>query len=207
MNSRPILFSGAMVRAILAGTKTQTRRNLKISRLGCLNETLPPEACGKNAWNVASRCFRYLPFYEGLKLWVRETWAETEQSGVHPIDSQYVYRATDPDWGTLEGWKWKPSIFMPRAACRITLEITRIWVERLNEISEEDAEAEGITFYKDPISPRSHLRGYSWGAKERRSATSRLAYETLWESINGPDSWAKNPFVWVIEFKRAVVAK
>ena len=177
-----------------------------ISCLGCLNETLQPETCGENAWNVASRCFRYLPFYEGLRLWVRETWAETEQSGVHPIDSQYVYRATDPDWSTLEGWKWKPSIFMPRDASRITLEIIGIRCERLNDISEADALAEGI----NKIHHGDGEYYYDWrsgDAKPENRTCPEFAYEDLWESINGPGSWEKNPFVWVIEFKRVEVAK
>lgn len=207
MKSRPILFSGAMVRAILDGRKTQTRRIVKLPdgvtpaditldrmQAGYKNGTTRPvfECDGDpNAFSV--KC----PYGEiSDRLWCRETWAETEQSGVHPIDSQYVYRATDPDWSTLEGWKWKPSIFMHREASRIELEITGIRVERLNEISEADAEAEGCT----GDCPIGHIPTYL-------AAPLSYEYAQLWESINGPGSWAKNPFVWCLEFKRVEVSK
>jgi len=186
MKSRPILFSGAMVRAILNGRKTQTRSVAK-------------EFDGKQVDAIVQRYpnQRGCPYGEvGDRLWVRETWAETEQSGVHPIDSQYIYRATDADWSTLEGWKWKPSILMPRDACRIELEITGIRVERLNEISEADAKAEGCT----GDCPIDHIPTYL-------AAPLSYEYAQLWESINGYGSWAKNPFVWVIEFKRVEVSK
>ena len=185
-----------MVRAILAGTKTQTRRTVKLSP-DFADATEFTECEG--LWFGDGECANGIkcPYGEvGDRLWCRETWAETEQSGAHPIDSQYVYRATDPDWSTLEGWKWKPSIFMPRPACRIELEITEFRVERLNEISEADAKAEGCT----GNCPIGHIPTYL-------AAPLSYEYAQLWEYINGYGSWEKNPFVWVIEFKRVEVSK
>lgn len=158
--SKPILFSAPMVRAILNGNKAQTRRIVK--------EPI-------NGTN-----FLKCPYGKvGHKLWVRETWQYVDFAGE---DNGYVYRATDPDWETMEEWKWKPSIFMPREACRIELIITGVRVERLQDISVEDSLAEGIEHHSmnDP----------------------RVEYRWLWEKINGNDSWLSNPMVWVIEFSR-----
>ena len=105
----------------------------------------------------------------------------------------------------MEGWKWKPSIFMPREACRIELEITGIRVDRLNEISEADALAEGIHEFKLPQMSYFHSRKEA--PTEDHFLTPRMAYRDLWQSINGPGSWEKNPFVWAIEFKRLEVSK
>lgn len=185
MKSRPILFSGAMVRAILDGRKTQTRRIVKhpycqATRLERIDEN-------GSAWFLSG--FDGFPFpcpygKPGDWLWVRETWATTEQAGNHVADAEYIYRATDPDWETMDGWKWKPSIFMPREACRITLEITAIRCERLRDIETKplDIAAEG--------QPRDcQLGDIEW-------------YRGLWESINGKASWEANPWVWVVEFRR-----
>lgn len=93
--------------------------------------------------------------------------------------------------------KWKPSIHMPRWASRITLEVTGVRVERLQDISEADAEREGIE--DAALLPLTHFKDYSNNG-ETRSA--QYSFETLWESINGPGSWERNDWVWVIEFKR-----
>jgi hypothetical protein len=126
MKERPIIFSGAMVRAILTGRKTQTRRviNPQPSRSGTLMED----------W----KC----PFIIGQRLWVKERWQSGEFAMNDPRGT--VYRATDPDWDACEGWKWKSPLFMPRSESRITLEIIAIRPERLVTISELDAMAEGI---------------------------------------------------------------
>lgn len=155
MKERPILFSGEMVRAILEGRKTQTRRIIKGKR---------------DANGISIEIPRFGKI--GDLLYVRETWSED-------FDGRIQYRA-DTD-GT--GRKWKPSIHMPRRVSRITLEITNIRVERLNDISEEDSEAEGVsgTWTRD--------LNYKWHFKK------------LWESLNGAGSWEKNPWVWVVEFK------
>lgn len=194
MKERPILFSGPMVRALLAGTKTQTRRILKLKWGFDLEErddgTLWPWAehpdCDDDVW---------MPCPQGEigdRLWVREAWAPNSGSA-----GGFLYRA---DHGSASSYhridlktgvwthatsRWRPSIHMSRAASRITLEITGVRVERLQDISDPDALAEGC-------SHNDMLHG------------DRLAsvYARLWEKINGPGSWAKNPYVWVVEFKR-----
>jgi hypothetical protein len=120
----------------------------------------------------------------GDRLWVRETFAVLGDEDKHVLH----YRATHP----IEGSGWKPSIHMPRWASRITLEITSVRIERLQDISGEDSAAEGVT---GPIgSPRAY------GVVTKQFA--RDQFMRLWESINGPDSWQVNPWVWVIEFER-----
>lgn len=170
-NERPILFNGAMVRAILAGRKTQTRRVMK-GDAALLDAILP---------DYAARCRYGQP---GDRLWVRET--------LRRWGSQWVaYDAgntptTDPN--VL--WRWRgdrcPSIHMPRALSRITLEITAVRVERLQDISEADAESEGVDYIPAAPARTSH----------------RAAFAGLWDGINGKTyPWASNPWVWVVEFK------
>ena len=179
---RPILFSGEMVRAILAGKKTQTRRIIKHR---------------ENRWEVDERddgtlwpywpCYVYAepqpidmpcPYGEvGDRLWVRESWNVSGLAfGMKPSATKFAspwafrYKATDATW--QHGWK--PSIHMPRWASRIMLEVTDVRVERLHDISEEDAKAEGVV--------------------------DRIAFKLLWCSINGRESWDANPWLWVVSF-------
>ena len=135
----------------------------------------------------------------GDRLWVREAFAC--RFGIIPdrYIEKYFYRADGEHEGKL---KWKPSIHMPRSASRITLEITKIRVERLNEISEDDAKNEGVLYYGDESGDYKNYEyddkeGDDWGVK-----TAKESFQTLWESINGKGSWEANPWVWVIEFKR-----
>jgi len=190
MNSRPILFSAPMVLALLAGTKTQTRRIVK----GDIATVRSPYGA------------------PGDRLWVRETWRLNWASGE---GSEVEYRADGAKrvWPVnarsskfLDGGvKWKPSIFLQRQFSRLTLEIAGVRVERLCAISESDAKAEGIvgwtkdgTLYKyGAISPGDG-GSTPWVDMPR---TAVAAYESLWESINGADSWAANPWVWVVEFR------
>lgn len=197
MKERPILFSGDMVRALLAGRKTQTRRVVK-PQPECLRDvqalqfhvaTGEPLAIGKG-------CPYGAP---GDRLWVRETHLPTA-SGVY-------YRADFSEFeaaghGAMYGG-WKPSIHMPRWASRLTLEIVAVRVERLQDISEADARAEGL--YSNP--KYTHAVLYTWDGVQGNSNNPRYAYQLLWESIKGPGSWALNPWVWVIEFKRIGGAK
>jgi hypothetical protein len=123
----------------------------------------------------------------GDRMWVRETFMPMPH-----LNAKAFYRASDP----LVGGKWKPSIFMPRHLSRITLEIVSVRVERLHDISEEDAKAEGVPpALKPPQISQMEKEGWEW-----------LPYTTefrgVWEDINGPGSWEANPWVWVIEFKR-----
>lgn len=200
MKSRPILFSGPMVRALLDGTKTQTRRVVKPDYCQA-TEFKTIDELG-NAWFLSG--FDGYPFkcpygQPGDRLWVRETFrlfdssvecACYEECRCSKWHGKPVYRATNEG---ADG-SWKPSIFMPRAASRITLEITSIRVERLNGISDKDAIAEGIR--------TSDGAWMSYSKDYNRCVSPVTSYRTLWESINGPGSWAMNPFVWVIEFRK-----
>lgn len=215
MKERPILFSAPMVCALLAGTKTQTRRVCKQQPYSngyhwdghdilCHNDYLPPSAMlmdlgGRNLGSTSnlegweSECPYGQP---GDRLWVRETFSDVYGAGGDEDrrKREAMYRAdgeTDP---YVIGYRWTPSIHMPRWASRILLEIVSVRVEQLHECSEVDARAEGVTISDD------HKRGYCAG--ESLPPTIR-AYRDLWESINGAGSWAANPWVWVIEFKRA----
>ena len=217
MKERPILFSAPMVRALLAGTKTQTRRVIK--GIEEWNQVWTPAVKGHG-----ERFFRYknqgwdetLPMscpygQPGDRLWVRETFTRTEdESGFG--SGTTLYRAD------MEGyeapWDWTPSIFMPRHASRLTLEVTAVRVERLQDISETDAKAEGLSAItkdgktiKYGIPDRDGLpgnddTGWVWA---EWNTDPRKAYRTLWESINGPGSWDANPWVWVVEFKRVTL--
>jgi len=188
MKERPILFSGEMVRAILDGRKTMTRR--VATKIKAPKAWTMPNGID-SFWNV-NPCWRETPGElcpygkPGDRLWVREAFAVglSNQEGI-------AYRATskwyDFEDGTPENFKeikWKPSIFMPRWASRITLEITNVRVERLQDISNKDIESEG--------------------ACGMACVTHRLTFKQLWDSINSKRgySWESNPWVWVVEFER-----
>lgn len=196
MKERPILFSAPMVRAILDGSKTQTRRVAK--GVAAVHSVTGEPLAKLDSAGPRVSCPYGQP---GDRLWVRETWAYHVQAigSVTDEDGPWVY-AADGSFALQSRLcdRWRPSIHMPRAASRITLEITGARVERLIDISEADAVAEGCT--------KNH-NGYFWGGPHavsglKQMATAKSAYKDLWESINGPDSWAANPWVWVVEFKR-----
>ena len=131
---------------------------------------------------------------QGDRIWVRETWA---RYNIDQDSHDMAYRATPPaDWP--EGGRWRPSIHMPRWASRILLEITDVRVERLNAISEEDATAEGVPPAGSllPDYPGTFL------TPKGDFATAKVAFQRLWESIYGEESWKANGWVWVISFKR-----
>ena len=181
MVERQILFSGPMVRAILAGQKTQTRRVARLTDAGHVKEPR-----GNRRWHTedpdaAMACPYGQP---GDRLWVREAW----QSHVGPYGESIVYahKATDDD---CLG-PWRPSIFMPRAFSRMTLEIVSVRFEQLLEITEEDAKSEGVT-PSDAALKVAH-RPYT------------ESFIELWDSINAKRGigWDSNPWVWVIEFRR-----
>lgn len=184
MKERGMIFNGEMVRAILDGRKTQTRRpaNPSTANLLDLQEQYPHKK-----YNISC------PFGAvGDRIWVRETWA---RYNIDQDSHDMAYRATPPaDWP--EEGRWRPSIHMPRWASRLMLEITGVRVERLNSISQEDAQAEGMELtgwrptYSDPDSG-----GEVWTPYDN--------FAQLWESIYGEESWKANPWVWVIEFKVA----
>jgi hypothetical protein len=178
-----------MVRAILEGRKTQTRRAVKgvvdpdeIEVLGDSGEAfMHSNACTSFCDYACGGAVLKCPYgIPGDRLWVKETFWKHTQTGI----VRYADGANDASWKET-GWKKVSSIHMPRRYSRITLEITGVRVERLQEISEADAAAEGC----EPALPVSDKR---WVC----------GYSRLWESINGKGSWSLNPWVWVIEFKR-----
>ena len=190
MTERGMIFNSEMVRAILDGRKTQTRRPVKFpvhdKNLGC--ELAGNELAGElSAGNYLNSAFGK----PGDRIWVRETWA---RYNIDQNSHDIAYRATTPaDWP--EEGRWRPSIHMPRWASRILLEITDVRVERLNAISQEDAQAEGMELtgwrptYSDPDSGGEVMTPYD-------------NFAELWESIYGEESWKANGWVWVISFKR-----
>lgn len=207
MTERGMIFNGEMVRAILDGRKTQTRRIMKVqpesNQLGLLliTDSTKHSDIGKYHWaesnatgnHVRSNLF-LCPFgAAGDRIWVRETWA---RYNIDQDSHDMAYRATIPeDWP--ESGRWRPSIHMPRWASRITLEITDVRVERLNAISEEDARAEGIIDGGCLNCGEPEPCGC---ANPEPDATDAFAY--LWQSIYGQEIWNANPWVWVISFKR-----
>ena len=197
MKERPILFSSPMVRAILDGRKTQTRRVIK-------------EKLMRGEGAHVNNCQYGKP---GDRLWVRETWQgplfydeipEDWNSDKYKTPEYCYYKAsgdscdfTDSDDNFVE--RWSPSIHMPRWASRILLEVTNVRVERLHDISEEDAKAEGsyvCDYFGRRLLDQSSNQGcYKWG------------YRSIWESLNGSGSWHLNPFVWVVEFRTLEIAR
>jgi hypothetical protein len=218
---RPILFSGPMVRAILDGRKTQTRRVIKpqppewIDELhgGQLSDRAPYELENEDnqivGWGFQDERGTYwrVPYGKpGDRLWVREAWAVvphvTDNGPKHKAKGDGTGVTWRADWNANpSGFKWKPSIYMPRWASRITLEITGVRVERLGDISEADAMAEGA---ERPVLSATELNGMPVHPMTGGYAD---GFRDLWGSINGPELWAANPWVWVIEFQKVEVAR
>ena len=199
----PILFSAPMVRALLDGSKTQTRRVVQgapddwapigpevysptvVDRNG--DEQPGPDAYGSGNDDGSDwiRCPYGQP---GDRLWVREAFrlcAEADSTPPRDTDAAYRmwYEADAPH--QPGAGKLRPSMFMPRWACRITLVVTGVRVERLQDISRGDAMAEGCPF-----------------PNMARGEDPRVWYEDLWCDLNGADSWRANPWVWVVEFRK-----
>ena len=208
MKEKPILFSTPMVQAILDGRKTQTRRIVKNIPSVCYSVSVSEDGTylrgvsdnGSALWII--EC----PSKIGDILWVRETWWHNRETWG---DSEvFLYKADFPidGYDHVDAYKWKPSIFMPKDACRLKLRVTDISVERLQCIDESEALAEGITsFTKDGVGFKFGLDGWNWSYRDKSPfmcSNAVLAYSELWESINGSGAWDKNPWVWVITFER-----
>jgi hypothetical protein len=197
MRERPIIFSGPMVKAILEGRKTMTRRPCKGQR----------EL--SNIHDFQLDCCPYgVP---GDRLWVRETWKcssmshHTPTNGTERVEYGISYKPDGcfPNCKTVKmerpvdnAWQknrdgWRPSIHMPRWASRITLEITNVRVERLQEIREKDCFKEGIDFRMEMF------------PQINREIKAQACFQRIWNFIYGKDAWDNNPWVWVIEFSRA----
>ncbi|HBS1879085.1 TPA: hypothetical protein MAC74_000767 [Klebsiella pneumoniae] len=196
MKERGMIFNGEMVRAILDGRKTQTRRPIKWKQTR-FTEIGEREDGSKWPWSEdaehACDFWHPCPFGAvGDRIWVRETWA---RYNIDQNSHDIAYRATTPaDWP--EEGRWRPSIHMPRWASRILLEITNVRVERLNSMHDVDAMREGI----QNLTTCSHSDFGIPGVVNAQLPV--RAFQLLWESIYGTDSWHANPWVWVIEFKR-----
>lgn len=209
MKERPIPFSAPMVHAILAGTKTQTRRMVK--PVGD-DDGFVLQDYGRGWWPYRSddgespmkgdnEIPHACPYGQpGERLWVREAWAAPHAFDHLPPrliePGTRITYASDPDG--IGGLRGRPGMFMPRWASRIALEVTGVRVERLQDISEADAVAEGL----EQVQPgRWRIYGpHTDGAD--MDVSPRVSYRSLWESINGDGSWDENPWVWVVEFRR-----
>jgi len=196
VRERPILFSAPMVRAILAGTKTQTRRIVKpqpelnpnyspsrVDRYTTHPEFWWPSNAARSMVSISDMASLGPYGSKGDRLWVKETHVYRDKH------DRVYYRADHEHADPYAHNGWRPSIFMPRWASRITLEVTGVRVERLHAITEEDARAEGVVAPNDA--------GHCWP-----DGQPRRVFADLWRQINGAESWDANPWVWVVSFKR-----
>ena len=228
MKERPILMNAPMVRATLRelDPKTNTRRLLSVQQQKLIADLVGDDLAhasfsfGKGhsgrGWYVADheypdegsiflgRC----PFGEPSdRLWVRETWQHLNNTGQtasafeswqkSPEHCFYLADESDPSNKPFSG-RWRPSIHMPRWASRITLEVESVRVERLQDITDADAEAEGIRSWAESDDGMQMLHGLGIAVPDRP----RFLFELLWRDINGPESWDLNPYIWAITFKR-----
>jgi hypothetical protein len=215
---RPILFQGAMVRALLAGTKTQTRRIVKLPHMNPLGvweagvmggpsmrtrrgETVPEHPVlghSRTGDIVGPR------WWAGDRLWVREAWTTHKCFDHIPprdLETRSIHYIAD---GKIETGKYRQAFHMPRWASRTLLEVTEVRVQRLQDISEEDAEAEGVLQWGADLMADPKVTQYEIDQMAVRYGTGslRCGYAALWDSINGLGSWAANPWVWAVSFRR-----
>lgn len=236
MRCLPIPFKPEMVRAVLSGAKTQTRR-IASTRQCVLGEEFPGPR-GSDGFSRAYLMHRasdraamlaLCPYGQpGDSLWVREAWrtvAEADQLPPRDLTTAYrIWHEADEAHQPGAG-KYRPPMFMPRWASRITLEVTGVRVERLQDISEADAVTEGCEarpfpgpwwqgYKRDDEGELHHqqvvgneppdwmVEPHKMKPLDHLNVSAKAEYQLLWNSINGPDSWATNPWVWVVEFRR-----
>jgi hypothetical protein len=223
VKERGILFKGELVRAILAGKKTQTRRLVRPQpeSVDLVRHVTVPFSGSPKMLQGSLRCPYGVP---GDRLWVRETWQAIHVSIDYdtgygddlcaaekiPLTSESgywspVYAATDPQADMLRedrGFSWRPALHMPRWASRITLEITDVRVQRLQEITEEDARAEGLPSIFERFPHMGREQRLTSGERAA-DAPHRAAFAVLWDEINGDRAlWLSNPWTWAITFRR-----
>ena len=191
IKEKPILFNTEMVRAVLEGRKTQTRRVVKLAPGEHLVKLESGEINGVQSHSAKVKDLKCPYGKPSDRLWVRETFAPHEDAKHWPevrTPSRCDYRASCSS-GVLQEETWTPSIFMPRWASRILLEVVSVRVERIQDISEEDSWSEGYP-YDESVSRNDPYRGRKW-------------FQGLWDSINAKRGygWDSNPFVWVVEFR------
>ncbi|MDR6844485.1 hypothetical protein [Flavobacterium granuli] len=207
----PMLYSTPMVQGILEGIKTKTRRTKGLEKVNINPDEWKFEALCRNPDNEEDKnlhayftvkgtetwMYQKCPYNVGDVLWVRENFHYIHDSDTNAFLS-YGYKADN----NYKGAKWKPSIHMPKVACRIFLKIKSIRVERLNEITEEDAIQEGCSKYGPFGEYKGSIHPNGGAMKYRAYSKASRAFQCIWESINGIESWNKNPFVWVYEFEQ-----
>jgi hypothetical protein len=201
---RPIILSGAMVRAILEGRKTQTRRVVKLLPVwfnrvhtcsGDIDRVTGQTLRHDCLSDSTGEFYRFCPYGKpGDRLWVRETWAPHDEAAINNRECEFIYYRADDETKYESDGAWHPSIFMPRWASRITLEVKAIRVERLQKISGFDARSEGY-----PEDMPDHTLMHDGGGRKTRQW-----FHAQWDTINARRgySWESNPWVWVIEFKK-----
>lgn len=228
---RGILFNGEMVRAILEGRKVQTRRPVKEQDRLRMGPGHFKDSTAVNYLNYFGSWQTWVPNAKSMRspfglpgdrLWVRETWGGEPHDDVdeHGLGTySLVYRANLPDGARIAGQPWRPSTHMPRWASRITLEVQRVWVERLLDISEADALAEGCPpcpecadacgqwgrgAIDDPLSSAAGGRPWSMCGGACQGESEQEWFQRLWDSIYAAKGlgWGDNPWVWCCEFKR-----
>lgn len=232
MTAKPILFNASMVRAVRDNRKTQTRRPIEPQPPLRFSRVVVMPLSGEASWRD-DHAFESWPKCEGKLwarsqyvpgdiLWVRETWAD----GI----GRPIYRA---DWGEPVGdnypahpdakWlselqracgadvckhEWRPSIHMPRWACREWLRVTNTRAERVQDITEEDAKAEGVQTERDyyggdvPLMCQGSVAWHRYDERPCAAVSARHSFETLWDSTYGPGAWDRNGWVWAYTFER-----
>lgn len=204
----PILFNTDMVQAILEGRKTVTRRCVKLTRkdsIGFYVLFMEKDDAFVGVTEVDendNESYQTPPYQKGDTLYVRETWCNVSREGAEPEYYYYADTRLCEDYESAE-WKWRPSIHMPKEAARIWLEVTDVRVERLQDMTDKQAEAEGIHWDECPA-------GYTWKPRtdihncytNPVAAMAALWNRTLTKDQKDRFGWADNPWVWVIEFER-----
>lgn len=226
MKVRPIPFNGPMVRALLDGSKTQTRRHVRDTGLYAIDASIHGgTTAARELANLATQCPYGRP---GDRLWVREPWRSSADLDKHSgseiadlcLDAGYnvpwapiqyeadgarrdwQHTGTPPHDGPPQPGRYRHARFMPRWASRIILEVTRVRVERLQAISYMDALAEGAFDAAAFVGQECTDTGESADELARRLQWPQRAFRALWEQINGAGAWDANPWVWVVEFRR-----